>query len=303
MKDFDDNFSEGDVLRALDNAGLRYKNGSRYITTCCPFHEEKNPSAQIFKDDWFVNCMAGCGRHHITKAFPELSGSSQTHSNTNSATLGASASASGIRVSKMAQNEYIEYDLFDTWRNLPEIPVDFKFKSIPVSTLNGLGWRMLNGELPGMGNGIFMPYFDFHKKTIPFGQTRHLTGDRRFTFLAGARPTMYGKWNIDNAKLFLVEGASDAAVMQECGLPWIAAPSASSGAIVHDFALFCKAKNISLVYAGDRDAAGDKLKEELDKVIPYRVCQVPAQFKDWGDYFEAVGSAAVLQHCIEALFE
>lgn len=294
MSDFKDDFTEANVMACLDQAGLKWKDGSRYILSQCPTHDDANPSVQIFKKDWFVNCLAGCGRYHITKAFPEL--------NPNLGRTGAAPIRA--RQEKPVEHEYKDYDLYGQWAKLPLIPRSHKFKNIPLQILDDLGWRYLSGEIEGMGHGYFIPYFDPYKQTIPFAQTRHLDGDRRFTFLKDARPTAYGKWNIlNNKKLFVVEGTSDGAVMEFCGIPWIAMPSASSAQIIRELALFCREQKIKLVYAGDNDTAGDKLKEALGEVISYRVCQPPKQFKDWGDYFESVGEAAVLQHCVNEIFD
>lgn len=296
---FNDTFTENDVLRALENAGLEFKNGSRYILAQCPTHEDRHPSVQIFKSDWFANCLASCGRYHITKSFPELNGgSAQPHGGSGNNTI------AGNRERKVVEHEYRNYDLFEQWSKLPLIPRDHVFKNIPLDVLDALGWRYLQGEIDGMGTGYFIPYFDPYKQTVPFAQTRHLTSDRRFTFLADARPVAYGRWNvIGNQKLFVVEGASDCAVMEYCGVPWIGMPSASSGTIMKELALFAKEQGVAIVYAGDNDEAGDKLRAALDEVAPYRVCQPPKDYKDWGDFFVAHGKEKVLARCIATLFE
>lgn len=285
----DDTFTENEVLTALDSANLKWKNGARYILTQCPFHEDTHPSAQIYKDDWFVNCNAGCGRQHITKAFPELRSNSGGRNTSNSNTV--------RKVRKEPEVKYKKFDQMEYWKSLPEIPEDHEFKGIPIDILNSLGWRWLEDK-----SSYYIPYFSSSKGSIPFSQLRHLKGDRRFTFLAEAKPTCYGTWNLDNDVLFVCEGASDAAVLDYCAVPWIALPSANAGELMKAMATYCKEKGIRLVYAGDNDAAGDKLKEALDEVMPYRCKQPPTKYKDWGDFFVAEGFEAVNDYCFRELF-
>ncbi len=197
----------------------------------------------------------------------------------------------------MTERKYIEVDLMDKWKEMDEIPADHRFKDIPIEDLTDMGWRWL----PDI-ESYFIPYFDRSKQFIPFAQYRHLKGDRRFTFLKDAKPIAYGLWNLDEPKLFVCEGTSDAAVLQYCNVPWIAVPSAASSQIVKSMAGYCKKNGIELIYAGDNDQAGDKLKEALDEVMPYRVKQPPAKYKDWGDFFEAEGQAVVQEYCETELF-
>lgn len=287
----DDTFTESEVLRCLDSAGKRYKLGSRYILAQCPTHEDENPSVQIYKDDWFVNCHAGCGRYHITKAFPEL------RQQMDGAYV-RSAPAVPNRTKKMSEHKYIPIDLMSFWESLPEIPTDHVFKGIPIEVLHELGWRYDDQK-----QRYFIPYFSRSKTSIPFAQWRNLADGPRFNFWKDAKPTMYGTWNLEPGQpIFLVEGASDAAVLDYCAVPWIAAPSAASGELVKVMAGWCSQNDVKLVYAGDNDSAGDKLREALDQVAPYRVKQPPSQYKDWGDFFVAEGFEVVQNYCFEELF-
>lgn len=290
----DDTFTENDVLTALEGAGLRFKRGSRYILSQCPTHDDENPSVQIYKDDWFVNCHAGCGRYHITKAFPQLRPNGANYNGVQNNRSKRSESTQTV-----TEHKYIEIDLMDFWKSLPEIPEDHEFKTIPVDVLNSLGWRF-----DAEHGRYFIPYFSRSQTSIPFAQWRNLKEGPRFNFWKDAKPTMYGTWNLDpsNSPLFLVEGASDAAVLDYCAVPWIAAPSAASGELVKAMAGWCSQNGIKLVYAGDNDAAGDKLREALDEVCSYRVKQPPKKYKDWGDFLVAEGFETVNKYCFEELF-
>lgn len=286
-----DDFTENDVIACLDKAGLQWKDGSRYILSQCPLHDDRNPSTQIFKNDWFVNCLAGCGRFHITKAFPELK---------------PWKPGRYIRKTERRQKEsvnYQDFDLYYEWLNLPSIPRDHDFKGIPLDMLDKIGWRWTDGEL-GMGAGYFIPYFDQKMQEVPFAQVRHLEGERRFTFLKDARPNIYGAWNLGKSnRLFVVEGASDFATLAYIGIPSVAMPSASSAELMRELGLYANEQGIRLIYAGDNDEAGDKLRETLDSVAHYRLCQPPKEYKDWGDFFAAEGYEAVSDHANKVLCE
>ena len=286
--DYNDDIHEYQVTACLDRAGLKYRNGQRYIITQCPMHEDTNPSTQIFKNDWFVNCLAGCGRFHITKPFPELRSEPRTH------TYNERKSKSEVTVH---QNNYKTFNLYEKWKVMPLIPRDHQFKNLPLDVLDTLGWRWDN-------NSYFIPYFNETETAIPFAQWRHLSGDRRFTFLKDAKPTVYGKQNlIGNPVVFICEGASDMATLYHCAVPAVAMPSASSGTLLQKVGEYCKQSGIKLVYAGDNDQAGDKLLESLDNTCDYRVLKPPKKYKDWSDFYQAEGMDAVSDYCMPEMFE
>lgn len=292
-----DAFTEADVLRCLDFAGERYRIHQRYILSTCPMpeHVDKNPSAQIFRDDWFVNCLAGCGRFHITKAYPELR---------DIKTTGFVPPRRKTVQSQMNEPKrtYVTYDQIEEWNVMPAIPRDHTFKNIPLEVLDYMGWRWDEAN-----NSYYIPYFDANKEHIPFSQLRHLSGKRRFTFLLDAQPTIYGKWNIPDATLlFMVEGASDAACMEYAGIPWVAIPSAAFTSIVELFADYCLKHSIRVVYAGDNDGpennyAGDNLRKALEAKMRYLTCQPPTQYKDWCDFLAAEGIDAVRDYTFPEL--
>lgn len=285
MSDFE--FTENEVLQALDMAGLKHRNQRRYILTQCPTHEDKNPSAQIYKDDWFVNCHAVCGRFPIQQAFPHLSDKSK-------------APEPPRKKEMQVVSNYKVYDLMDDWKNMPLIPRDHEFKTIPLEILDELGWRWSEEK-----QSYFIPYWNMSKTQIPFAQWRHLQGERRFTFLKDAKPIVYGLQNLDgNPKIFIVEGASDCAVLDYVSVPWVGLPSASSAELMKKLAGYCKDHAIEMVYAGDNDAAGDKLREALDEAgAHYRVHQPPKDYKDWGDFLVAKGFDEVMEYAQRELFE
>lgn len=288
-----DTFTENDVLTALDNAGLRHRNQSRYILSQCPLHEDNNASAQIYLDDWFVKCHAGCegGRFHITKAFPEL----RSGSNTGHAPIARANKPKAAAV----KYQDVSADIQRVYDSLQPIPDDHQIKlGLPAEQLNEHGWRF-----DAAHNRYLIPYFSRSKKSIPFAQWRNLSGDVRFNFWKDAKPTLYGTWNLEDGEtLFLVEGTSDAMVLDYCLVPWLAAPSAASGELVKAMAGWAKEHNVKIVYAGDNDEAGNKLKDALSEIMSFRVKQPRKPYKDWAEMFEAEGQMSVQDYCFGELF-
>lgn len=292
----EDNFSEGDVLRELDAAGLQYRVQSRYIISQCPFHEDKNPSVQIYKDDWFVLCHAGCegGRFHITKAFLRLRGNG---SNQSYSVQSTKKPAGRPEMSQTAKYQDKSAEITAMWESLPPIPDSHTLHRVPAETLNYNGWRW-----DEKNNRYLIPYFKPDKKTIAFAQWRNLAGTTRFNFWKDARPILYGAWNIEpNEPIFLVEGTSDGMVMDFCAVPWLAVPSASSGELIRKIAPWLKAHNVEVIFAGDNDVAGNKIRDVLDEVLYYRVRQPKAPYKDWGEMLEAEDFEVVSDYCLSFL--
>jgi len=299
-----DTFTENDVKSCLDQAGLRYIDKDRYILAHCPSHDDTHPSVQIYKDDWFANCHAGCGRFHITKAFPSLRNSASPiqRKDTGDGGSGPSQNTGTQRqrsAPKVSEHEYKEFDQMEYWKTLPLIPRDHNFKFLPLTTLDDLGWRWLEDK-----QSYYIPYFNRPKTKIPFSQLRHLKGERRFTFLKDAKPTLYGTWNLmpNMGKIFLVEGTSDMAVLETCGIPCLAAPSAASGVLVGKMCQWANQNGVQVVYAGDRDEAGDKLMAIVDENAKlWRRKQAREPYKDWGEMYEAEGYDSVVSYCMKEL--
>lgn len=279
------NFTLQDYQSAILSTGRKCKRAGRYLVAQCLNHDEKNPSMQVFDDGW-CSCMAGCGRFHIATIFDEFKDKEYKGEYTKPVR----------RPTTVMEHKYKTYDLYHEWENMPPIPRDHKFKNLPLEVLDKLGWRWDEYK-----NSYFIPYFDTTRNHIPFAQWRHLSGERRFTFLPEAKPIAYGLWNLESSVLFVCEGTSDMAVLTYCNIPAIAMPSASSGEIMKRFGAYAKDKGIKIVFAGDRDSAGEKLREALDEVCSYRVRQCPEKYKDWGDFYEAEGNTAVTDWCKKEL--
>lgn len=281
-----DNITEDMVLACLEHANLRYRVHQKYIHCQCPMHEDRAPSCQIFKNDWFVGCLAGCPRVHITKVFPEL------------ADPAAAPSKPLARQPKV--NPYKVFELSALWKTLPAIPRDHQFKKIPLEHLDDLGWRYTNQET-GLGEGYFIPYFGRTKNTIPFAQVRHLSGPVRFHFWKDAEPIVYGMWELEELqigdKVLIVEGTSDYATLSLCSQPVVAIPSASFGVMLVKLAKWLHKRGITPVYAGDNDTAGENLYQQMAHQVPHHKLTPPKQYKDWSDFYVAEGMDAVMDYC------
>ncbi len=294
-------FSTEQYKRALESIGRRVRRSGKNLITNCLGHRERNPSMEVFPDGW-CQCFAGCGRFHISHYFDELKDTDwKPDKYQNKSPIMAKPIAEVAHEEK--PEEYEKFDLFDLWGTLPPIARGDVFKKIPLEVLDELGWRWTDG-CHGMASGYFIPYFNHTKDSVPFAQVRHLTGERRFTMLPRAEACVYGKWNISpGERLFVVEGCSDAAVLEYAMIPWVAMPSASSGPLLKKLAAVCLKNDIGLIYAGDNDDAGNKLRDVLDEICPYRTKQPPKDYKDWGDFLQDTDIQTVSDYCWEELRE
>ena len=276
--------TKNEILRVLEADGLKVQDRGKYALTQCPTHEDNSPSCQVFYDEGFVHCHAGCERVHITKIYPELR--KDDHS-------GSQSVRTKPQRKPKPMTNYKTQNMYEKWLEMPQIPRDHTFKAIPLEVLDELGWRYNNGS-------YFIPYWNMTRTQIPFSQERHFNTERRFSFLKDAKPVAYGLWNLeDNGSIFVVEGTSDGATMQLCGIPWLAMPSASSGKILEGFSKYAEEHNIKVIFAGDNDEAGEKLKQSL--LCAFRVCQPPDPHKDWSDFLEATSLEEVQDYATKYL--
>lgn len=280
---------EDRIENYLDSLDLHPVGRSNYWLIRCPRHEDRQPSAQCFKDGW-VQCHAGCGRFHINEVCRERGDqpvmqtkySSQTH-------VEAQEGSSSPKV----DSPPVRGDFTSLWLDLEPLDVSMGVKGVPASELNKRGWRKWEGGY-GVSPGIFIPYFDASGKFVPFYQVRHLTGERRFTFAPGITPICYGLEQLRYCKQFLcfTEGSRDSVILGMVGVPAIALPSASSDKLLDGLTGYCRKNSLILVCVGDRDEAGEALLKKLhggalDMRTPVG--------KDIGEFYEQKGLEAVKQ--------
>ena len=237
-----------------------------------PGHQDKTNSAVVFDDSWH-HCFGGCKRFNLR-----------------------GANYRGTPQKEVYEPKVIRgtVDYFDYWLSLD--PLDDGIKGLPARHLNSLGWRKLeDNNILGQKGGVFIPYFTKGRDGIFFYQIRHLEGDRRFSFLNGVTPTANGYESLPAMEKFIpfTEGTSDRAVLEYLGIPTIALPSASSGALLRGLATYARKNGMVPVACSDNDPAGDRLLDSLSGHSTYIDLRAPAPYKDYGEMFEDKGAEAV----------
>lgn len=254
--------------------GLNPRPTPKGFSVRCPRHEDRRNSAIIFKNDGWIACLAACGRWNFM-------GSNYQPNPDNYA------------VKERREEDTLVVDYYDYWLSLETL--DEGIKGIPASVLNRIGWRKLprNNQLQ-LRSGIFIPAFNGSRTSIPFGQVRHLEGDRRFSFPSRVRPLAFGMEQVGLFTRYLpfTEGNSDRAVLEAIGVPAVAIPSGSSGGILRSIGEWAVRHDVLMVAVSDNDAVGDKLLRSLDGVAPYIDARVQ-RYKDIGELLEAEGLEAV----------
>lgn len=301
--------SIADAELALQARGLKYRrHGEHDLYAQCPAHNGGDFNCQITEQDGKLACYcySHCGFFWMDDACEELKEKRK----------GKPVNYDKIEL-KMRKEPYESKtitkkvkqipELQELWRSGRELPPERIFPEIPNSELWNLGWRWIDHDpYFGMGRGVLIPYWtsDYQggEGTLGFAQVRHLEGNPRFNFARGLEPRVYGKWilpmvassPVNERVIWIVEGTHDWVVLNTCSVPAIGMPSSSSGQLAKALIEFCKRESIQPVYAGDNDAAGNKLRAVFDNSgIPYRTCQPPGRYKDWGEYAEQTNLAEV----------
>ena len=265
---------EDAIYDALDKLDLHPRKTANGWSIRCPKHEDRHNSAQCFPDGW-VQCYAGCGRFHINKI----------------AGMNIVSSDAKIDYETQKKEEIKRGDFTNLWADLDALDNNLDVKGISGKTLNKLGWRWYPGG-NGYREGIFIPYFNMEKDRVPFFQIRHLEGDRRFTFAKDITPIMWGFDVLPKVSgwLCFTEGTRDAAILRSIGVPAVAMPSSSSGKILQGLEKWCSERGIELIAVCDKDEAGEKLMEALQK--PFLDVRSPVG-KDVGDFLKERGVEAL----------
>lgn len=276
------------IENTLYDMDLNPKDRGNYWLIKCPRHEDRQPSAQCFKDDGFIQCHAGCGRFHINEVCRERNielamptqNSRQSH---------VQAQQGGSKQKKV--ETIVRGDFTSLWLDLEPLSANIEVKGVPALELNKRGWRKFDGG-NGLAPGIFIPYFDTTRQFVPFYQIRHLEGERRFTFAPGITPICYGMEQLPHCKDYLcfTEGSRDSVILGMAGVPAIALPSASSDKLLDGICNYCTKNGLILVCIGDNDDAGDALLKKLKcGALDYRT----DVGKDVGELYEQKGLEGV----------
>lgn len=280
--------NEEKVEAYLEKLDLNPSDRGHYWLIRCPRHEDRQPSAQCYKDDGFINCNAGCGRFHINEVARERGDPlpMQTEHGAHSHREAQERPSKPKKEEKVVTGNFTEL-----WLDLEPLSANTEVKGVPAIELNKRGWRKWSGG-SGVRAGIFIPYFDTTKTVVRFWQVRHTEGERRFTFAPGITPICYGMEMLPKCRQYLcfTEGSRDSVILGMAGVPAIALPSASSDKLLNGIADYCLKRQLTLVAVGDRDEAGEKLLAKLPiGALDFRT---PIG-KDVGEFYEQEGLEAV----------
>lgn len=280
--------NEEKVEAYLEKLDLNPSDRGHYWLIRCPRHGDRQPSAQCYKDDGFINCNAGCGRFHINEVARERGDPlpMQTKHGAHSHREAQERPSKPKKEEKVVTGNFTEL-----WLDLEPLSANTEVKGVPAIELNKRGWRKWSGG-SGVRAGIFIPYFDTTKTVVRFWQVRHTEGERRFTFAPGITPICYGMEMLPKCQQYLcfTEGSRDSVILGMAGVPAIALPSASSDKLLNGIADYCLKRQLTLVAVGDRDEAGEKLLAKLPiGALDFRT---PIG-KDVGEFYEQEGLEAV----------
>lgn len=296
-----------DITNGLDRRGLKWKRYKDGIMCMCPKHHGGDLNCLITPDpdgNPRAYCYSHCGFYWPDEVMEELKGKPfdvEKYREEHKLKLGVNHEQKVRRVKEIPE-------LQELWRKGLPLPPERIFPEIPNVELERLGWRWVDSAPRGMGTGVLIPYWtsDFNGEPasgiIGFCQVRHLSGQPRFSFPRGMSPTLYGTWvlreltefDVSEREVYLVEGSHDQVVLTVCAIPAVAVPSASSKDLVKQFAEFCTKHQIQVVYAGDNDDAGSRVRATLDDMgVPYRARTAPHPYKDIGDFARERGLDAV----------
>lgn len=266
------------IYEKCERLGLQPRRTEKGYSILCPKHEDTHRSAIVYVDDGYAQCFAQCGRWNFMKGEDYVK-----------------------REKVIKPKEHKNFK--DTWLELDLVDQDIK--GIPKSHLNKLGWRKYNGDIDlpanvpqlGLMPGIFIPAFSQDRSSIPYCQIRHLSGERRFSFVSGATQIPFGLENLDNMERFVVftEGNTDRAVLELAGIHAVAMPSGSSGRLLQQLGEYCRQTNKILVAISDNDKVGDKLLETLNGLYPCIDARVKG-YKDINEAYLAKGIDWIKEH-------
>jgi len=154
----------------------------------------------------------------------------------------------------------------------------------PEYVKESLGWNWDKDK-------ITIPIYDKSGDKL-FEKYRHLTGDVKFTFEKGGKPTLYPHWLVeDEQTLYLCEGETDAAKLWQEGLPAVTSIGGVESFDEH-MAAELAGKTIKLVL--DNDDAGQssipKYVSQLEATgAKIEIINLPPDTKDVSDYIVKYG--------------
>ncbi len=160
---------------------------------------------------------------------------------------------------------YKEYDFNDIQRRLKPLKDEYisimKAKGISESVLRRLGWYSHNDEVPGWGQGMYIPY-RFEGKTVA-ARLRMTSGMIRFKSLPGGESFPYMADNAKKKYCYVNEGETDAITMAMNGYPAVGIPGATNSQAIKKLVAIAKDSGTTLCVVPDNDKAGNDFADRI----------------------------------------
>lgn len=160
---------------------------------------------------------------------------------------------------------YKEYDFNDIQRRLKPLKDEYisimKAKGISESVLRRLGWYSHSDEVPGWGQGMYIPY-RYEGKTVA-ARLRMTTGMIRFKSLPGGESFPYMADNAKKKYCYVNEGETDAITMAMNGYPAVGIPGATNSQAIKKLVAIAKEHGTTLCVVPDNDKAGNDFADRI----------------------------------------
>ena len=234
--------------------GEDYRQGYGLVRIGCynmSFHnnDDNDPSLVIYDGDRGYYCFA-CG---VSGSHEWLMKQYGIESN-------------GPRVQRTVKpKSYKEYDFNDIQSRLKPLKDEYvsimKAKGISETVLRRLGWYSHNDEVPGWGQGMYIPY-RFEGKTVA-ARLRMTEGMIRFKSLPGGESFPYMADNAKKKYCYVCEGETDAITMAMNGYPAVGIPGATNTQSIKKLVAIAKEHGTTLCVIPDNDKAGNDFAERI----------------------------------------
>ena len=284
-------------LRDLPIEGVAERLGlkvNEHHKCLCPFHEDHHPSMSFKKNQY--RCFV-CGANgdtielvmrHLNKDFKEAC---RWLADENCVILDEWKPAKTDEVQKPFDATKYEHFFERPWLNEEARKFLFDERRIDprvASWCRLTSWKNRSG-IPWLQ----IPYFNREGRLVGIQNRNLIKGATpRFRFPQGSQCSIYNlpvlKLLQPGEALYITEGCSDCWAMLSAGHKAIAIPSATllKPKDVEQLSLINSQLSISFHMYPDRDAPGERLFMQLQKVLPSLVHhQLPPDCKDYSDYY------------------
>jgi DNA primase len=162
---------EAEEIRALlRTAGIRYKNGFRYFQIRCPYHDDRTPSALVYKDNGYFKCFTCLTEKPFYRLYKDLTGTEWDGKLNLSLTMFRNVDVIAERVKaerKPVDSKIEKFVKFDTsLARVEDVPLAKRYcdwREISEDFIDVFGIRVLeNGRVNGIPwvNRLVIPLYD-----------------------------------------------------------------------------------------------------------------------------------------------